>query len=108
MRAITTIAIAFLAGMAGAYVFSLIKTDQTDNESETFTNVFNPAPTETFSSPELPATGVDFSDAASKATPSVVYINSIAQSGVSYTYWDMLFGGGGSHKQVSSGSGVIF
>jgi len=51
---------------------------------------------------------VDFSEAAKKAIPSVVYINSISQSGASYSYWDLLFGGGGSQTQVSSGSGVIF
>jgi serine protease Do len=39
----------------------------------------------------------------------VVFINSISQSGVSYSYWDMLFGGSGQQQQqVSSGSGVIF
>jgi len=39
----------------------------------------------------------------------VVYINSISQSGVSYNYFDLLFGGSGQQtQQVSSGSGVIF
>jgi len=113
MRAITTIAVGFLAGIAGAYVFNLAtETRKAEPETGTFKNVFTPNPSETFISNDLPATamaaGVDFSDAAAKATPSVVYINSIAQSGVSYTYWDLLFGGGGSHTQVSSGSGVIF
>lgn len=107
MRTITTVAIGFLAGIAGAYVFNKLNTEK--SKEENFQNVFNPAPAETFSMPALAAgTGVDFSEAAAKATPSVVYINSIAQSGVSYTYWDMLFGGGQSHTQVSSGSGVIF
>jgi S1-C subfamily serine protease len=52
---------------------------------------------------------VDFSEAAAKATPSVVFINSISQ-GVSMSYWDWFFGegGGGVQTQVSSGSGVIF
>jgi serine protease Do len=51
---------------------------------------------------------VDFSEAASKATPSVVFINSISE-GVSVSYWDWFFGEGGSRQtQVSSGSGVIF
>ncbi|MEI9920795.1 MAG: trypsin-like peptidase domain-containing protein [Bacteroidota bacterium] len=111
MRAITTIAIAFLAGIAGAYFFELVKnTNEKTEEAKAFTNVFNPSSEETFVQPtrDANAASVDFSDAASRATPSVVYINSIAQSGVSYTYWDMLFGGGGSHTQVSSGSGVIF
>jgi S1-C subfamily serine protease len=109
MRTIITVGIAFSAGLAGAFVFNEIKEARTIKpEADNFKNVFNPSPTETFSASEVLAAGVDFSDAAAKATPSVVYINSIAQSGVSYTYWDMLFGGGGSHTQVSSGSGVIF
>jgi S1-C subfamily serine protease len=109
MRAITTIGIAFSAGLAGAFVYSEIKEARSqESEEGTFKNVFNPDPGATFTANPVVATGVDFSDAAAKATPSVVYINSIAQSGVSYTYWDMLFGGGGSHTQVSSGSGVIF
>jgi serine protease Do len=109
MRAITTIAVGFLAGIAGAYVFTVIVDRKEPTEKETFNNVFNPSPAETFiENNSTMAAGVDFSDAAAKATPSVVYINSIAQSGVSYTYWDLLFGGGGAHTQVSSGSGVIF
>jgi S1-C subfamily serine protease len=52
---------------------------------------------------------VDFSEAAAKATPSVVFINSISE-GVSVSYWDWFFGEGGNGRQtqVSSGSGVIF
>jgi serine protease Do len=52
---------------------------------------------------------VDFSEAAAKATPSVVFINSISE-GVSISYWDWFFGEGGNGRQtqVSSGSGVIF
>lgn len=51
---------------------------------------------------------VDFSEAAAKATPSVVFINSISE-GVSVSYWDWFFGDGGNRQtQVSSGSGVIF
>lgn len=56
----------------------------------------------------LPEAPVDFNTAATRAIPSVVYINSISQ-GASYSYWDMLFGnGGGQQTRVSSGSGVIF
>ena len=57
----------------------------------------------------IPAEAVDFSDAATKATQSVVYINSISK-GASYTTWDWFFGEGtgGGRTQVSSGSGVIF
>jgi serine protease Do len=50
---------------------------------------------------------VDFSDAAARATPSVVFINSISE-GASYSTWDWFFGEPSSRQQVSSGSGVIF
>jgi Do/DeqQ family serine protease len=51
---------------------------------------------------------VDFSEAAAKATQSVVFINSISE-GASYSYWDWFFGEGSNRQtQVSSGSGVIF
>src|SRR5882757_1157308 len=111
MKAITTVAVGFLAGIAGAYVFNIVNEEKAEQDTQVFKNVFSPDPAQTFvESNPLNSTmaAVDFSEAAARATPSVVYINSIAQSGVSYTYWDMLFGGGGSHTQVSSGSGVIF
>jgi S1-C subfamily serine protease len=118
MKAIPTIIIGFLAGIGGAYTFNRFEEKKTQerekDETQTIQNVFNRESDAAYHAPvtsNLPSTSlaaVDFSDAAAKATPSVVYINSIAQSGVSYTYWDMLFGGGGSHTQVSSGSGVIF
>jgi serine protease Do len=110
-----TVIVGFLAGLLGAYVlFQFQKpTASTGLEhpqfqaadfktSETFTS-----PTST-SSPSFPAENVDFSAAAAKAIPNVVYINSISQSGPTYSYWDMLFNGGGQQTQVSSGSGVIF
>lgn len=115
MKLVQTIVVAFLAGLAGAYTYNRLQPVPAKEESAvSFKNVFNPGPTETYSPPvasNLPPStmaAVDFSDAATKTTPSVVYVNSIAQSGISYTYWDMLFGGGGAHTQVSSGSGVIF
>ncbi|NJM26470.1 MAG: PDZ domain-containing protein [Bacteroidia bacterium] len=54
-----------------------------------------------------PDFSVDFAAAAARATPSVVFINSISQ-GVSVSYWDWFFGESGNRQQVSSGSGVIF
>src|SRR4051812_26034100 len=42
---------------------------------------------------------VDFSEAAAKATPSVVFINSISE-GVSISYWDWFFGEGGNGRQT--------
>ncbi|CAN5481375.1 trypsin-like peptidase domain-containing protein [soil metagenome] len=107
--------IGFLAGLAGAYALfhfqiQKIKTEQsqpqytaTDVKSN---EVFTPATTS--SSTMGPVDNVDFSVAATKAIPSVVYINSSSQSAPAYSYWDLMFGGGGNQTQVSSGSGVIF
>jgi S1-C subfamily serine protease len=115
MKTIQTIIVAFLAGTGGAWFYNSYTQQKDESPATTdFQQVLNTSSQTTYQpnmvNAETPRSmeSVDFSDAAAKATPSVVYINSIAQSGVSYTYWDMLFGGGGSHTQVSSGSGVIF
>lgn len=111
-----TIVVAFLAGIAGAYVFvnyrpgqpaesgaaeNTFAVDTYEPEAEYKPNVA--APSETGSLDR-----VDFSEAAAKAIPSVVYINSISQSGATYSHWDWIFGRGGQNTRVSSGSGVIF
>jgi serine protease Do len=112
---IRTIIVGFLAGLAGAYV--LFQYQQKNVKQDSLPadyKVTSYAPDETYRPtlvmPSAPATidKVDFSDAASKAIPSVVYIKSISQAGISYSYFDLLFGGGGPQTQVSSGSGVIF
>ncbi|HTH55320.1 MAG TPA: trypsin-like peptidase domain-containing protein [Cyclobacteriaceae bacterium] len=116
MNSLKTIIIGFIAGVVGAYV--LLKVQQPNvisNPTEKISLATDTNPTYSYppiSSPSTsaaPADNVDFSLAAAKATPSVVYINSISQSGVSYTYFDLLFGGAGQQQQqISSGSGVIF
>jgi serine protease Do len=107
--------IGFFAGLGGSYLGYqyFIKPELKDLQNEPQFNAVR------FDSPILnhssegvrPVTGaasVDFSDAAARATPSVVFINSISE-GVSYSYWDWFFGeGAGRQTQVSSGSGVIF
>ena len=115
MNSFKTIIIGFIAGLAGAYAFFAYQTEKTKREAaNTQQQVSNVEPTEIYRptivepSASNPTETSDFSLAATKATPSVVYINSISQSGASYSYWDLLFGGGGSQTQVSSGSGVIF
>src|SRR5260221_6200223 len=115
MKTFQTIIIGFVAGLAGAFVFYSYQTEkQKQVEPAAQYQVTNFDATETYrpnttGSVPSPATShVDFSDAAAKATPSVVYINSISQSGSSAYSWEMLFGGGGQQTQVSSGSGVIF
>ena len=115
MKTLQTIVIGFLAGLAGAYALLSYqeekKSRQGNNEQYQVTSykpqeVYKP----NITSPSIPgpADNVDFSKAAEKTIPSVVYINSISQSGASYSYWDLLFNGGGQQTQVSSGSGVIF
>ncbi len=115
MNTLKTIIVAFIAGIAGAYSFFAYQTEKAAREKNNQQlNVADYEPKEIYRpnvvEPTTTAGGenVDFSQAAAKATPSVVYINSISQSGASYSYWDLLFGGGGSQTQVSSGSGVIF
>lgn len=120
MKTILKIAIiGFLAGFAGAFAFyHYFLRDKLSSQSQAETrfdhvNFDSPILNQTTGNTISPTPGlapVDFSDAAAKATQSVVFINSISE-GVSYSYWDWFFGeGGGSGKQtqVSSGSGVIF
>src|SRR6266702_5459257 len=114
MNSIKTIVIGFLAGLAGAFVFfQYTQRRATENQTQNIAVAEYQAPPSYQSNAETTSTpssgdNNDFSLAASKATPSVVYINSISQTGASYSYWDLLFGGGGQQTQVSSGSGVIF
>ncbi|HWA34763.1 MAG TPA: trypsin-like peptidase domain-containing protein [Cyclobacteriaceae bacterium] len=109
----TTI-IGFLAGLLGAYTFYIFQEKTTEPIQPEFkpislTTTDNFQSASTTATPAVASADVtDFSVAAAKAIPSVVYINSISQSGASYSYWDQLFGGGGQQPQVSSGSGVIF
>lgn len=114
MKTIKIIAIAFIAGFAGAFIcFKLFIQKQSETPTElnfgtvsyNNTTPYQPTPTSPgLVSPEVP---VDFSVAASRAIPSVVYINSISE-GAAYSYWELMFGGGGGQTRISSGSGVIF
>jgi serine protease Do len=108
------IIVGFLAGLGGTYTgYQYFILPAIEDKTETrFTNAsLENAPrysnANTYNSTAADPS-VDFSGAAAKATPSVVYINSISQ-GVNYNYWDWFFGEGSSRQtQVSSGSGVIF
>ena len=116
MSTIRTVIIAFIAGLAGAYAFHSYQKEKESRElkgdQKLNINNYQPdavyQPTITESVKSINAESVDFSQAATKVIPSVVYINSISESGASYSYWDLLFGGRGGQAQVSSGSGVIF
>ncbi|HNP08511.1 MAG TPA: hypothetical protein PKN99_12840, partial [Cyclobacteriaceae bacterium] len=101
MNTLKTIVIGFLAGIAGAYAFFTYQTED-GTLSEANKGQYNVAsytpedsllPTVVTPRVNSGLANVDFSNAAELAIPSVVYINSISQSGVSYSYWDMLFNG---------------
>ena len=113
MKTFKIIAIAFFAGFAGAFVcFKLfVQVPEVPQDSGFQTVSYeNSKPYQSVSAPSMAAANsvapVDFSDAATKAIPSVVYINSISE-GASSSYWDLMFGGG-NQTRISSGSGVIF
>ncbi len=111
-----TIVIAFIAGLTGTWTgfhYIIEPKLERENQQSNFTNVKFDSPAinrpEVLTSPQpTSTTPVDFSLAASKATPSVVFINSISESNT-YSVYDWFFGEGASRQtQVSSGSGVIF
>lgn len=115
MNTLKVIVVGFLAGVAGAYMgfHFFIKTTGNQPQPDTvFTNVQYDSPASAVTVPEVAHTAnaselADFSVAANKAIPSVVYINSIFK-GTSYSPFDWFFGGTTTQTQVSSGSGVIF
>jgi serine protease Do len=110
---VRTIVVGFLAGLAGAFAFYKYQQgpdQQNQNQASYSTTSYDPASYQPLvsSSTSTPSfSPVDFSEGAARAIPSVVFINSITESGSSYSYWDMLLGNG-QQAQVSSGSGVIF
>jgi len=114
MNTLKVIVVGFLAGVAGAYAgfHFFIKDNIPQPQPDTvFTNLqyesaLPPEVTEPSQS-ETPSELSDFSVAANKAIPSVVYINSIFK-GTSYSPFDWFFGGATTQTQISSGSGVIF
>ena len=111
IKILQTVFVAFLAGLAGAWVYSSRQQKQEPDTARLVNMDSGPVyqPNVVLSAPVNSMDKVDFTAAASRTIPSVVYINSISQSGVSYTIYDMLFGSTGEKQmQVSSGSGVIF
>jgi S1-C subfamily serine protease len=117
-NAFKIIVLGALAGFGGAFLFYIgfIKPELAQHQSEAQFNTISydspatsPATPSYSTAPTTAATPIDFSDAAAKATQSVVYINSISR-GATYSTWDWFFGEGtgGGRTQVSSGSGVIF
>jgi serine protease Do len=110
------IVIGFAGGFGGSFAFyswfvkPVLSETQANNQFSTVRyDAPESSPASATSPPLADPAPVDFSLAASRATQSVVFINSISQ-GSSYSYWDWFFGdgSGGNRTQVSSGSGVIF
>jgi len=110
------IAIGFLSGLAGSYTgyhyftepASIRQAAVSDFHSVSLKSPETRSVLPQSQVPSTDAVSTDFSEAAARATPSVVYINSISQ-GVSNANWDWFFGESpGRQTQVSSGSGVIF
>src|SRR5690348_16764795 len=89
-----------LAGFGGAFLFYIgfIKPELAQRQSEARFNTVSydspattsPATPSYSTSPTTAVTPIDFSDAAAKATQSVVYINSISR-GATYSTWDWFF-----------------
>jgi serine protease Do len=115
---INVLIIGFIAGFGGAFTFYQLIIKPQVSTLEPVSAAYHPVEYEGTSYSSLPsskiaesgaADPVDFSEAASRATPSVVFINSISR-GASYSYWDWFLNDGGTDNrtQVSSGSGVIF
>jgi len=110
------IVIGFLSGLAGSYSghhywgrsASVQSRDDADFQTVRYETPEKVVRDTQIVASDLSAIPEDFSQAASRSTPSVVFINSISQ-GVSYSNWDWFFGETpGRQTQVSSGSGVIF
>jgi S1-C subfamily serine protease len=114
MKTFKIIALGFVAGLAGAFVFyqfvvlpKITASTEVNYQNTSLDNAVQFESAEQSIANTIPnETSLDFTEAAARAIPSVVYINSISQ-GASSSYWDLLFGGGNSQTRVSSGSGVI-
>jgi len=102
------ILISIVAGFIGTAAYNKIfdiKSDSTSISNPEERLAFftqNNKPSVSFAS----IASVDFVTASAVSTPCVVYIKTISQNQAS-SFYDMFFGGG-SPKQVSSGSGVIY
>ena len=108
-RILLTLLIGFAAGLAGAYVFDVIKDPGTDHVREI--PVVNTSMTaSTPSRATMPADiSGDFVEASKSSTASVVYIKNISERVYARSYFDYFFDRDpGREIQISSGSGVIF
>lgn len=103
--------IGFLAGLLGAYtLLRILPAPANQDPSFGYVNLSGEPKFEA-SSPDRPAAlpdaTSDFSLAAAKAIPSVVFIKCSSEMSQGMSYWELLFGNT-PQARVSSGSGVIF
>jgi S1-C subfamily serine protease len=113
-RLILVVLLGFLSGMGGAWFWA--KHFMPDRSEPMTTPSVSPAAYDSpiyfdQAGPSLtensPSSDFDFSLAATRSIPSVVYINSISR-GTTYSPFDWFFGITTPQTQISSGSGVIF
>lgn len=104
--------IAFLSGLAGAYVFSTLQYTSQSTAVPTDTStvqVVNNLPERPSRMGKSLPMSEDFVAASSISTQSVVYIKNISEYTYSRSYLDWFFDRSPSSKtRISSGSGVIF
>lgn len=99
--------ISFIAGLAGAYTFQLLKPIENPPSVQSSVPIQQASEKRTISTV---AANPDLVAASALSTPSVVYIKTAATGYAQQDFFDLIFGGGGLREQkvVSSGSGVIF
>jgi len=102
---IKTIAIAFGAGLLGAYA---MYTFLPAKENTIVREITSPTARQVILTGNA-MTGTDFVAASTASTQSVVFIKTLSTSMVQMSWFDFLMGGGqGVQQQISSGSGVIY
>ncbi len=101
-KIIATLIIGFIAGIAGAYVYDIMKPEP-DGMEESIPVVRTSGP----SAPSATVMAEDFVAASRSSTQSVVYIKNISERVYARSYLDYFFDPR-SETRISSGSGVIF
>lgn len=109
MKRIYSFVFAFIAGIAGAFVYNYFFIHPS-NTVRVVESVSDSIPVRYSSQKNVFSEVPDFVIASKNSTNSVVYIKTITESSVNnYSWFDLFFGGGGyAQKSVSSGSGVIY
>ena len=108
------VVLAFLAGLAGAFIFQEfmakpVVTEIIREVPATTRSVNHVSDERSYESISMPNAPVSFREAAARSVSSVVYIKNIQRNRRSMSYYDMIFGRArGESVAVGSGSGVIY